>query len=582
MIGGESMSDKPKNLSDIDNFWDLESLLPKKRPVVPTARRSNTDTVELSVGSDDITPDKSSAIPPKNDSEYHREHSSADTARKLNELSMKTRAQEYRSKPLDPYLIYEPKGGLIRRVEVSAWNSRFNFYENFSTDVKRLWSRTSTPCDHVSFFSYVPQYSQLKYAQLKWYLWWRDNVRRGVYLKTDFCYILLYIYEIINAPDLITPTDGLSLLCAIWLNYRTEHRRLDSYMCDWLCDYCLVHALPCPTKELEPILGDVVAAANFKEFYIDEENGSTAAGLLSYSSTYDWRKSRYVTAENVALFAKHIKAAFEKAYREILSEKDNTLAKEFRMERTAYDGALCVYNMKRSIAVEYISYTRSPKFRFAVTDIIKYSENRIRMALGIKSRLKVESLTDKLKACIDEYFDKYLPVPKKKRNSDNAEADSIKNAYDKLYEPVTTSLSLENALEIEKKSWNTTDILTAAFEEADEDEKITENVPIPSAADDDFSYSPDTSPTSADGEDEFATFMGAVDEPSKKVLSLLCDGKSNALSDVSAQLGILPDALADKINELAFDIIGDSVIESDGDGYRLISDYEGDIRKWLK
>ena len=45
---------------------------------------------------------------------------------------------------------------------------------------------------------------------------------------------------------------------------------------------------------------------------------------------------------------------------------------------------------------------------------------------------------------------------------------------------------------------------------------------------------------------------------------------------------MLADALADRINEISFDIIGDSIIEPDADGYRLIADYEGDIAKWLK
>ena len=50
------MSDKPKNLSDIDNFWDLNSLLPKKRPVAPTHRAVNTDTVELELTRSDAAP----------------------------------------------------------------------------------------------------------------------------------------------------------------------------------------------------------------------------------------------------------------------------------------------------------------------------------------------------------------------------------------------------------------------------------------------------------------------------------------------------------------------------------------------
>ncbi|MBQ8551770.1 MAG: TerB N-terminal domain-containing protein [Clostridia bacterium] len=562
--------------------------MPKKRPVTPAARSVNTDTVEFSVGSDESAPDGGAAIPPRDPNKPLPERTSPhDQVRRLNELPMRTRAQEYRSKPLDPYLIYEPENSLIRRVEVSKWDSRFNFYENFQSDVKRLWSRGAAPSEHVSFFSYVPQYSQLKYAQLKWYLWWRENVRRGVYLRTDFCYILLYIYEIINCPDLITPEKGLDLLCDIWLNYRDEHRRIDSYMCDWLCDYCLINKLPCPAKRLEPIIGDIVAAANFKEFYIGSGSGNVAASILAYSSTYDWRKSRYVTSENVELFASHIRSAFEKAYREVLSEKDDSFAKEFRVERSAYDGALCVYNMKRTITVEYASYTRSPKFRFVVTDIIKYSENRIRMALGIKSRLKVDSLTDKLKSCLDEYFNIHMPIPKKSRASKSAAFTPEVNEYDKLYEPTSTTLSLENALKIEQNSWNTTDILTSAFEVSSTEEKVPELISQPISETDTTPEPAFTSDTSinapvSDDDDEFAALVDALDDTAREALTQLSNGDNRAVSKAAAKAGVLADALADKINETAFDIIGDSVIESDGSGYRFISDYEGDLIKWLK
>ncbi len=583
------MSDKPKNLSDIDRFWDLDSLLPKKRPVTPSVRSVNTDTVEFSVGTDDNTPDGGAAIPPRDSNAPLPERTSPhDQARRLNELPMRTRAQEYRSKPLDPYLIYEPENTLIRRVEVSKWDSRFNFYENFQSDVKRLWSRAAVPADHVSFFSYVPQYSQLKYAQLKWYLWWRENVRRGTYLRTDFCYILLYIYEIINCPDLITPEKGLELLCDIWTNYRGEHRRIDSYMCDWLCDYCLINKLPCPANRLEPIIGDIVAAANFKEFYIGSGKGDVAASILAYSSTYDWRKSRYVTSENMELFALHIRGAFEKAYREVLSEKDDSFAKEFRVERSAYDGALCVYNMKRTITVEYASYTRSPKFRFVVTDIIKYSENRIRMALGVKSRLKVDSLGDKLKACLDEYFDTHLPLPKKSRASKSAAILPEVNEYDKLYEPTSTTLSLENALRIEQSSWSTTDILTSAFEESSEQapskpvpKAVPEPIPEPSSQQKSIPETLSYTET-PEGTDEFEGFVASLDGIAREALTQLANGDSAALAKAASTAGILADALADKINEAAFDIIGDSVIEPHVGGYRLISDYEGDLVKWLK
>ena len=50
-----------------------------------------------------------------------------------------------------------------------------------------------------------------------------------------------------------------------------------------------------------------------------------------------------------------------------------------------------------------------------------------------------------------------------------------------------------------------------------------------------------------------------------------------------AQLaGLLPDAIVEQINEAAFDLLGDIVIEQADDGsYTVIEDYEQDVKKIL-
>lgn len=657
---------KPLSLDDIDNFWDLNSLLPQKRPVSPR-RAVNIDTVEIDVDSDSPR-DAGAAIPkretrqpaagirqqqsmPKSESQSMSQSESQSTAqsssqseptptaadstqstltsprdenRRIRELPLKMRAQQNEPKILEPYLVYEPDSSIIKRVSVSKWQTRYNFYEKFASDAARLWNRTSGECENVPFFSYIPQYNQLSYTQLKWYLCWREKVRNGVYPRCDYSYILLYIYEILNCPDLIEPARGLEKLCDIWLAYRGAYQRIDSYLGEWVCDFCLINQLPCPRNRLEPIIKSVITASSFKEFYMDTPASCEgAANILAFSSNYDWRSSRYVTPETLPVFARHINRAFEKIYSELLSNGGCiTNASPAEITRDAYSGALCVYDRKRSIRVEYISYTRSTKFRFIVTDIIKYCENRVRMALGIKARLKVENLTDELRACLDEYFDRELPAKQKKPKAKAADeaAREAELEYERLYEPVGGELSLENALAIERDSWSTTEILTRA---------LTDNVPSsentavrssnetsepynnaastietheqskavlsPQAAANEYNDEIRSSVVSSgqtdemvsgqtdyQTDDEFARLIRQLDANSLEALKLLAAGDRSGLSKAAAKASMLADALVDRINETSFDIIGDSIIEPDADGYRLIADYEGDIAKWLK
>ena len=664
---------KPLSLDDIDNFWDLNSLLPQKRPVSPR-RAVNIDTVEISVDSDSprdagaaipkretrqpadgIQQPRSSSQPPSQSSVQPQSQSTSqsqspptatdstqstltsprDENRRIRELPLKMRAQQNEPKILEPYLVYEPDSSIIKRVSVSKWQTRYNFYEKFASDAARLWNRTSGECENVPFFSYIPQYNQLSYTQLKWYLCWREKVRSGIYPRCDYSYILLFIYEILNCPDLIEPTLGLEKLCDIWLAYRGAYQRIDSYLGEWVCDFCLINQLPCPKDRLEPIIKSVITASSFKEFYMDTPASCEgAANILAFSSNYDWRSSRYVTPETLPVFSRHINRAFEKIYSELLSDDGMiTNASPAEITRDAYSGALCVYDRKRSIRVEYISYTRSTKFRFIVTDIIKYCENRVRMALGIKARLKVENLTDELRACLDEYFERELPAKQKKPKAKTVDeaAREAELEYEHLYEPVGGELSLENALAIEHDSWSTTEILTRALtdnvpssentavmssdkagepeinvispsgaaesEKADSSSDIVEpeqavppQVTVNEPTDQIHTGEPvsrrATEPaddhTDEQAGDEFARLIRQLDTNSVDALKLLASGDHSGVARAAAKASMLADALADRINETSFDIIGDSIIEPDADGYRLIADYEGDIAKWLK
>lgn len=577
------MNDK-HDLDDIDRFWDLESLLPQKRQVRPN-RSVNTDTVELDLETDTDDRQKrfgGSSIPLRK-----VESEPVDRVQRAREVSMRIKARQNEPVPLEPYLVYSPENPIIEKVSISKWQTRFNFYSRFKNDAARLWDRTAQECRPVSFFSYIPQHNQLSYAQLNWYIYWRSQMRCGNYIETDYSYILLFIYEIINSPELIEPKDGVDMLCSIWTACRKSFPRIDNYLADWLCDYCLIHQLPCPTDKLQPFLQAAISAATFKEFYMKPDRiKDGAANILSFSTNYDWRTSKYVTKENINIFSEHINRAFSKVYSEILSNGNlSENPNKTTVRRDSYNGGLCTWDMKRCITIEYISYSRSPKFRFITTDIIKYSENRIRAALGIKAKLKVEALDDSMKRCIDEYFDEYLPIPSKKSKSRSSVQNVKKNEYENLYEPSHSAFSLENALEIEKNSWSTTEILTSALDVEDnahievEDEKNTSNE---EASKNISAAIPSENIDEVSGQNEFEELLESLDAPSLEALKLLAEGDISALSRVAAKYSTLADAIADKINESSFDIIGDSVIEPTEGGYRMICDYEEEIKSCLK
>ena len=162
--------EKKKRTEELDRFWDIDTLIPPKRA---PRYAHNTDTVEIVSddpartevvdGSRRELPIPARKEPPK--PRFIPPHS-ADELKKI--------------PPADEE--YEPKNALIRRVRLYRWKSNYHYYEEFVRDAVRLYAAVGHECPPVAFFSYVPQYAQMSRPQLEWYLWWRTNVRRGVYL----------------------------------------------------------------------------------------------------------------------------------------------------------------------------------------------------------------------------------------------------------------------------------------------------------------------------------------------------------------------------------------------------------------
>ena len=65
-----------------------------------------------------------------------------------------------------------------------------------------------------------------------------------------------------------------------------------------------------------------------------------------------------------------------------------------------------------------------------------------------------------------------------------------------------------------------------------------------------------------------------------EILSLLLSDKS--IDDIISTNMILPEVLADEINEIFFDEIGDNVVECDLGKITLIEDYRQDVERLIK
>lgn len=546
------MEEKKKTTreDELDAFWDLSSLLPRKPSRTPPPRR-NTDAVEVLLSPPTAeSASKGERIPAREEAPIRRY------------IPPHTAAEEQPQQPMEEY---EPQDSLLHKVRLYPWKSSYHYYDEFVRDAERLLLLRGSEVPRVPFFSYVPQYSQLSRAQLAWYLWWRDCFRHGEAIPTDYSYLLLFAYELINLSGKTDARQTQEYLLRLWRDYRATYTQLDAYLAEWICDYSLIHRLPPPDVTDGETLSAILSHCTLREFYIrGEGERGYAAALLAFCCNHNYKKSKFYTETTKALFDRVIPGVLAEVLRRT-SDEDRLFSavgmQDSRLLRDAYTGALCSYRFKRKIEVEYASFSRSHELRFLVTDVVKYTENALRAHLGVRSRLTVQALPPQVRECVDEILLSLLPA----RQTPSRKVEE-RPAYERLYDLESNELSLTEALEIEKASWETTERLVGAFAEEEE--------PAPPSEPEPLALPPDEPPLEEDWMEGLA--------PYRTFLSACLTGDPAAAATAANAQGMLVDLVADRINELAADGFGDVLLEEEMGGYAVIEDYRPLVSEWLQ
>ncbi len=551
------MTDKEK-----DEFWDIGKLLPKKS----VKKGAMYDTSSIDVSADENKP-LSSEQTSYNSEE--RRLTAADVGREKEE----------------PKLLHEyyPDNAFIKKVSVYTSPSPYRYYEDFERTMHKYLRLTVKEAERVPFFSYVPQYSQLSKQRLSWYLYWRSLCRRREYVQTDLSYIMLYVYELLNFDNPKHPDRIIEELCFLWRAYRTEHAQLDRYLPDWVCDYCLIHALELPSHLVSDFIYDTLDHSSLKGFYYGSERGGSDAytwGMICAASLYNYKKSKYYTDEHREMFDTHIKAAVSAALTDKLGSSSCEEHGYTLQKRDVYVGALCTSTAKRTVYIEHIPFTQSHFLRSEATLAVKHAENRLRAVLGIKSRLSVSGVSSEIKEKIDGYFAERFG----KKSLAESRRGKEEPEYMAYYDSQTHGVEFGRAENIEKASWETAALMCESFDGDDAADELCDDISL-------------NAPTEEKDREEHgihASEIGSFEIPSqdgaeisldaceREVLGLLLIEKSREAEALAASHGRFLSAVCERINEAALDIISDIVIEQTEGGYCVLSDYEEEVREWLK
>lgn len=524
---------------ELDSFWKLEDMLPKRIQKDPPPRvASNTDAAEISLSASKDAP-QDFVIPPKKQ------------APALGVISE-----------------YQPQNAMIKTVRILPWPAAFTFYQKFKRDALRNLNRTHPACDYVHFFSYMPQYEQMTVSQMAYYLYWREEVRKGIYLKTDLNYLLLYIYEIINLPEKIPPEKGAVILSRLWAAYRSDFFYLDQYLGEWLCDYCLIHQVSPDFSVLEIFLNEIAKKVSIPEFYM--QNGEIPFGLIAVTASYDYKKSKFYE-QYAASYDQSIPKVMQNVVnRFILPNLESYGILPLSFIHESFAGAIVCHDSKFKIetlryAINRGSAKNKGDLRTLFANMIKLCENQVRAAVGVKSRFSPTGIPEPLKKAILSDFDAIFP----NRNTKKKPEDESEEAYMALYEPKQNGpADITRALAIEQEAWETAHLLSTP-----EDEIAEESLMPPETAPENM-FSFDITDTLPDGDFDFISTV--LSKEQQRALSAAFNGDFSAYC---RKLGKMEETMRAEINEIAMEYIGDILIEED---WTILEDYMEDVQYALE
>jgi len=373
-----------------------------------------------------------------------------------------------------PFYEYVPSYTAFTNVRIEDWTVNYQLYDDFLRDVRKYFTVNINPGDghfsspagelppqNVHYFSFRPQFREMNREQLRFYFYFRGQALAGKLPQADLTYMLLLVYEIINAPELYPPQSAIATLLSLWKGYRAQYPRADRFMSDWVADYCLIHRLTLDFGAIEEILPDVWGATSFRCFYLDPAaltKHRYIPYLIDKYSEYNYKKSNFYVEEHRELFDTHIPAMLEYMFEKLGPSVFDISgeSEELTVTREAYLSAVAVRSIKKRIIYKTVQFAQNARLKDLVTNAVRYSENCVRAHIKIKTRLQRVMLPEPAVAALDGYAAVRIPPPvavKKPAHDGEIEEESAPARF--------ADVDITAANVIERQSWKTTGKLVA-------------------------------------------------------------------------------------------------------------------------
>lgn len=294
------------------------------------------------------------------------------------------------------------------RVEIRVMRSA----DEFLALAQRLVNKRETRAHFVPFQCYWPTYTSMTDQQLRWYLYWRDQVRTGRYPSTDLSYIFLHVYELINNVGVRNPDDGYEQIRSLWFGYRAQYPKLDRYLVDWLADYAIInHSRVNPLRSYGDALSgtsevsqpDLTLAA-----CLDRSLDQWPLALLDALSAYHLRRSKFYLEGHQADIEQNVPKCLAAVDTHLKRNFASGLLEMFKPERTIiierqpYQSARYSGEAQKISIGPIIPYSAHAPLGDFLAGVLKHTENRLRERAGYSGRLRGVAIEPEAQRVIDE------------------------------------------------------------------------------------------------------------------------------------------------------------------------------------
>ncbi|WP_018750780.1 TerB N-terminal domain-containing protein [Paenibacillus sanguinis] len=528
--------------------------------------------------------------------------------------------------------------GISRIVAPDPWSREKSFEQDFRYisreqlfvhKGKELEHVTEDTAEFVPFHTYWPTYDEMQPSQLKWYLFWRGEVRAGRYPDTDLSYLFVYLYELIHGIGWADPSEGYTQIERVWQAYRERYPKLDNYSREWLYDFALIFHLD--QAPVNPPLTKLPRSLSMELKELEWQRKFSAHTLelswelLRLMIDYEAEKSRYYIEQgrkSLRHYAPRIVTLVDGFLTKTKGSRllDLFVPRERKVSRYLFRSAVydhSLYGRTREVTV--LPYSEHPPLRAYLTHLVRFTENKLRELDGYKGRLKGVTVEPDIDKLISRYLQTEFTqrqqeeararLPKVKINA--AKLRKLKQESDEVRDML---LSEEEQLpEQGQKDISKKDSRSAVpsvrpvqaeldFEHGWQAEESTAELPLLTGAQllprregtraqaeqawesgaDKQGRSSENKPAVAVSSaisDAWQELLGRLSACQRQVLISLLDGQGSAgLQAIAEQAGSMPELLIDDINHLAMEWLGDLLI----DGEELLAEYRTELERVLQ